>query len=70
MLEDQRRQGSTEDFCVVATAHPAKFDEVVEPLVGHALEPPEALRAMLERPATSELLEASYPGLKDRLLRL
>jgi threonine synthase len=70
MLEDQRRQGSTEDFCVVATAHPAKFDEVVEPLVGHALDPPEALRAMLERPATSELLEASYPGLKDRLLRL
>jgi len=70
MLEHERRCGSKDDFCVVATAHPAKFDEVVEPLVGHLVEPPPALRAMLERPARSESLEPDYESLKDRLLRL
>lgn len=69
-LERERRHGSVEAFCVVATAHPSKFEEVVEPLVGHAVEPPGALLAMLERPATSEALEPRYGSLKDRLLRL
>jgi threonine synthase len=70
MLERERRQGAKDDFCVVATAHPSKFDEVVEPLVAHAVEPPAPLRAMLARPATSEVLEPDYRSLKDRLLRL
>jgi len=70
MLENERRRGADDDFCVVATAHPAKFDEVVEPLVGHPVEPPEALKAMLARAATSEFLEPDYRGLKERLRRL
>jgi threonine synthase len=70
MLENERRLGTKEDFCVVATAHPAKFDEVVEPLVGHPVQAPEALAAMLERPATSDPLEPDYGRLKERLLRL
>ena len=70
MLEHERRLGAKGDFCVVATAHPAKFDGVVEPLVGHPVDAPDALRAMLERPARSELLASDYPRLKERLLRL
>ena len=70
MLEHERRVGSKDDFCVVATAHPSKFEEVVEPLVGHRVEPPPALQAMLARPATSEVLKPDYESLKDRLLRL
>ena len=70
MLEQERRRGSKDDFCVVATAHPSKFEDVVEPLVGHPVEPPPALRAMLARPATSEVLPPDYESLKDRLLRL
>ena len=70
MLEHERRQGSKDDFCVVATAHPSKFEDVVEPLVGHGVEPPAALQAMLARPATSEILTPDYESLKDRLLRL
>ena len=69
MLEQQRRAGCDEPFCVVATAHPAKFDDVVEPLIGHAVEPPPALAAMLARPSVSEPLDASYESLKARLLR-
>ena len=70
VLERERRAGAREDFCVVATAHPAKFDDVVEPLVGHAVSLPPALAEMLERPATSEPLEPDYERLKDRLLGL
>jgi len=70
MLEHERRLGSRDDFCVVATAHPSKFEDVVEPLVGHAVEPPPALQAMLARPAKSEVLAPEYESLKDRLLRL
>ena len=55
---------------MVATAHPAKFEDVVEPLVGHPLEPPPALRAMLTRNASSEALPPDYESLKARLLRL
>jgi threonine synthase len=69
-LEYERRLGSSEPFCVVATAHPAKFDDVVEPLVGHEVEPPEALARMLARPSTSEATAPDYASLKDRLLRL
>ena len=70
MLEHERRLGSKDDFCVVATAHPSKFEDVVEPLVGHEVAPPPALAAMLARPARSEVLPPDYQSLKDRLLRL
>lgn len=70
MLENERRLGAKDDLCVVATAHPAKFDDVVEPLVGHSVEAPEALKAMLERPANSDPLAPDPSKLKERLLRL
>lgn len=70
VLEEQRRVGSNEEFCVVSTAHPAKFDEVVEPLIAHPVQPPPALSAMLSRPSVSEALDASSDHLKDRLRRL
>ena len=70
MLEQERRGGSEENLCVVATAHPSKFDDVVEPLLGHPVESPQALRTMLDRPAISEPLNADYESLKALLLRL
>ncbi len=39
-------------WIVSATAHPAKFEGVVEPLIGHAVAVPEALRELLERPTS------------------
>ena len=38
------------DWIVVATAHPAKFESVVEPLIGREVELPPALAELLERP--------------------
>ena len=37
-------------WVVVATAHPAKFNEIVEPLLGKAVEVPESLAKLLELP--------------------
>lgn len=48
----------------VATAHPAKFDTVLEPLFGHALQVPAALAAMLARPADAQPLAADNEALK------
>jgi len=39
-------------WIVSATAHPAKFEGVVEPLIGHEVAVPASLRALLERPTS------------------
>lgn len=62
-----RDGGARGPLLMVATAHPAKFNEVVEPLVGHEVAAPPALAALLERPSHSESLAASAEALVDRL---
>lgn len=52
-------------WTVVSTAHPAKFDSVVEPLVGGPVAVPPALAAMLERPAHAEPIDARESLLKE-----
>src|SRR5205085_848103 len=47
-----------ERIVLAATAHPAKFETVVEPLIGRTVEPPAPLRALLDRPSRAEPLEA------------
>ncbi|KQZ63576.1 MULTISPECIES: threonine synthase [unclassified Lysobacter] len=68
LLERLRSEGDTRPWAVVATAHPAKFDSIVEPLVGHPVEPPPALAAALARPASADPLPADYPALREHLL--
>jgi len=63
-----RASGDRRHYALVATAHPAKFETVVEPLVGHAVAVPPALAAMLERPASAEVL-AAQPAALARVLR-
>jgi len=48
-----RRQLEKPHFIVVATAHPAKFDTIVEPLIGESVPVPDSLRKILERPSQS-----------------
>jgi threonine synthase len=67
-LEQRRKAGDTRDWCVVATAHPSKFEDVVEPLVGHDVAPPPELAAMLARPSTAEPIAADYAAFRARLL--
>jgi threonine synthase len=53
----------------LATAHPAKFREVVEPSIGESIELPSALAAALARPRSSVPLPADYAALVDLLRR-
>ncbi|WP_449422137.1 threonine synthase [Rhodanobacter lindaniclasticus] len=68
-LDRLRADGDNSPWAIVATAHPAKFDSVVEPLVGHSIPVPAALAAMLARPAHAEPIPADDPSLSARLRR-
>ena len=54
-------------WVVVATAHPAKFESIVEPLIGRTVEVPACLGELLDRPARSEKLEPSFDALAAAL---
>lgn len=64
VIEDRRAAGDEARFITVATAHPAKFESVVEPLVGHSVPVPPALAGLLARPAHAEPLAAEDAALK------
>ncbi|KAF1710384.1 threonine synthase [Pseudoxanthomonas kalamensis DSM 18571] len=68
VLEDLRAGGEGGDWAVAATAHPAKFESVVEPLIGQAVQVPQALQELLERPAHAEPVPARYEVLRERVL--
>lgn len=57
-----------EDWILVATAHPAKFEGVVEPLIGQTVPVPPALAAILERPASVEDIPPALDALRAALL--
>jgi threonine synthase len=67
VLQDLRVQGAAGDWAVAATAHPAKFESVVEPLIGRALEVPPALAALLARPAHAEPMGVDYDVFRQRI---
>lgn len=56
-------------WVIVATAHPAKFRECIEPLIGCRLPLPESLARLFERPAHFEPLDPQLQALKDALSR-
>jgi threonine synthase len=53
---------------LLATAHPAKFGEVVEPILEESLPLPPQLAACLERPLQREIIPPELSALTDRLL--
>jgi len=61
VLEQLRAGGASGTWAVAATAHPAKFESIVEPLVGHPVAVPPALAELLARPSRAEPL-APDPG--------
>ncbi len=64
-----RAKGHTKPLLIAATAHPAKFETVVEPLIGQAVEPPDALAALLQKPAIASPLEPTLSALTTALVR-
>lgn len=64
MLAQRRAQGDSAHYAIVATAHPAKFADVVEPLLGLTVPIPESLRPWLDRPAQAARIDVGLPALR------
>ena len=64
-LPDDVREA--EDWVLVATAHPAKFETVVEPLVGEPVPLPDELAELLERPSNALRIPAEQSALEEAL---
>ncbi|HYD11496.1 MAG TPA: threonine synthase [Allosphingosinicella sp.] len=56
-------------WLLCATAHPFKFAEIVEPLLGRAIDPPPALGAIIHREARALPVPASLAALAEALDR-
>ena len=56
-----------EDWVLVATAHPAKFETIVEPLIGQTVPLPPELEAILSRPAKSVAIEPTLAALASAM---
>jgi threonine synthase len=50
------------------TAHPVKFYDVVEPVIGEKVPVPEAVEAILDIPKQSLAMQADYGQLKEYLM--
>jgi threonine synthase len=64
-LNDAERQNN--DWVIVATAHPAKFETIVEPLIGTDIALPESLLEIQSRPSRSVPIEADIDSFRRAL---
>ena len=62
---DERRTGR---WVLVSTAHPAKFREIVEPLIGREIPVPETLARLFARPTQVSEIGADLSSLRGALL--
>lgn len=60
-------RGARGDWVIVATAHPAKFNDVVEPQIGRVVEVPPSLARLLELPRQEMELEPALGALRAQL---
>ena len=51
------------DWILVATAHPAKFETIVEPLIGESVPVPPELETLLSRPSRAISIEPTLAAL-------
>lgn len=64
-LDDEQR--ATIDWVLVATAHPAKFETIVEPLIETRIPLPPELKAILSRPSHSVTIDPSLDALTESM---
>jgi len=60
-----RRPRADQPGIFLATAHPAKFSEIVEPVIGRAVDKPAPLLDALERPKRVMRLDATLSAVKE-----
>ena len=64
MHDSERSDGR---WVLVSTAHPAKFHEIVQPLIGQRIEMPESLAKLFSRPVSCADLEPTLAALSGAL---
>jgi threonine synthase len=64
MTPEQQGNGR---WVLVSTAHPAKFREIVEPLIGQRIEMPESLAKLFSRPVSCDDIEPTLASLAGAL---
>lgn len=64
-----RPRNDKEPFIVLATAHPAKFKEVVRGAIGKSMDLPQELKKVLKKNKKSVKLNVDYDKLKEVLLK-
>lgn len=69
-VERLRAQGDESPILVAATAHPAKFETVIEPIIGQPVPLPPALSELLDRESRAEQLAPEPDALEAALDRL
>jgi threonine synthase len=62
-----RAEGEQSPILVAATAHPAKFETVIEPIIGRSVPLPPALEALLQRRAQADPIEPEHAALEGVL---
>jgi threonine synthase len=67
VYRDVARTRANEHWVLVATAHPAKFNEIVEPLIGRPVPIPPQLERLLRLPCQESELEPTLDALKTEL---
>lgn len=68
-LRDHQAQVNKQvDGIVISTAHPAKFPEIVEPLIGRTIDIPIQLSQYLKREKMSHFMSSDYTEFKQYLL--
>ncbi len=64
-LDQERRRAR--HWVVVATAHPAKFEAIVEPLIGREVEIPEPLAVLLDLPGNATHIPPTIESFRNEL---
>ncbi len=67
-IESFNLQDETEKWIVLATAHPAKFADIVEPVIEQKIELPEQLKKIQDLAGNYEVVENDYQAIKERII--
>ncbi|NBD96180.1 MAG: threonine synthase [Gammaproteobacteria bacterium] len=68
-LAQRRSTGNDQPHLIAATAHPAKFESVVEPLLAAPIDPPPALAELLQSSSHAEPMNPDFESLRRTLTR-
>jgi len=67
-LQEYLKLNPTEKGFILETAHPVKFNNVVEPIIGEEIEIPDSVKELVKKSKLSKLISPKFEALKEVLL--